>query len=196
MPPASAAEWIISMRDSNILWEGKSQKCHFFKEDLAGILIAVFSFECLGILIENWNDKISDRVMVIYLLFVLFYELLGKFLFRFYYSRHTEYRIYDDKVSIIVEIMKKKYIREFLIKDISSIKMIKYNSGIGSIHFGDAETKYWDGWNGKYNGMTGTASVTTIGLLRKNDKWHSGILYSIKDVECVYRLLLNLLGNT
>lgn len=178
------------MQDSILLWEGKSQKCHFLKEDISGIIIAIFGSYLLYICMENKTEMLVDFLVVMFLLVVIFYELLGKFVIRYIYSCFTNYEIYEDKIIIKVQILRLKYIREFLISDISQIKMIKYNSRIGSIHFGDAETKYWDGWNGRYEGVTGTAVVTTKGLFRRNDRWHSGILYSILDVEKVYRLIL------
>lgn len=181
------------MNCSDLIWEGKSQKCHFFVNDIGGILVSGVSAVCLAVVLETWRGTIMEYLILLFLLAIIFHEMIGKFLIRLYYSKFARYKIYDERIVIILEIGKFKYIREFLLEDISSIKVIEYKAGIGSIHFGDAETKYWDAWLGKYEGITGTASVTTIGLLRKNNKWHSGILYSIEDVWKVYKIILNLL---
>ena len=81
------------------------------------------------------------------------------------------------------------YLREFYIKDITSVVVKKYKNELGSIHFGDAETKYWNQWKGEYKGFKQNIVVTTIGLLRKKDKWNSGIIYSIEQVDKVYNML-------
>ena len=77
-----------------------------------------------------------------------------------------------------------------MISDITVIAKVLYKGKAGSIHFGDAENKYWErgvGYVGKINPI-----LTVGGLLRPSDKYHSGILYGLDDVDYVYRMIMSL----
>ena len=183
------------MKDSELLWEGKSKKCHFSVDDFWGIILALWTLGMQVYIFMDWRGGIEEYIISFVLMIIIFYEGIGKFIIRIYYVKRVCYKLYADKLVIDLKIKNKNYLREFYVEDISSVAMKKYKTGLGSIHFGDAETKYWDRWKGQYKGSKDNIVVTTIGLLRKRDKWNSGIIYNIEQVEKVYALLGTLRQN-
>lgn len=177
------------MQKSDLLWEGKSQKCHFFVDDFWGIVLALCAVGMQLYIVKEWKGESVEYLMCLFLALIICYESIGKFIIRFYYVKNVYYKLHLDKLVIGIKIGNSKYLREFYIKDITSVVVKKYKNGLGSIHFGDAETKYWDKWDGQYKGFKQNIVVTNIGLWRKKDKWNSGIIYSIEQVDKVYNML-------
>ena len=182
------------MNNAELLWQGKSQKCHFHIGDFAGIVIALIALVMQLKIFAEWCGKTEEYFMCIFLLSIIFYESLGKFILRVYYVKKVRYELYEDKLIIKLKVAGWDYVREFFIKDISAVKIKKYKKGLGSIHFGDAETMYWRRRflrPAQYEGLRDDIdiSVTTSGLFRPKNKWNSGIIYSVEQVEKIYRLL-------
>lgn len=178
------------MYQEEIFWEGKCQKMFFLKEDIAHIFagIVVICF------IIYWNDLLDssffERVINIILILIAFYEVAGQLLIRYYYAKNAHYYVKNDRIEIALRIFRWEYIRKYMLKDITVISKVLYKEKSGSIHFGDAENKYWErgvGYSGKINPV-----VSVEGLLRANDKYHSGILYGVEDVDYVYKIIMSL----
>ena len=150
--------------------------------------IAIVCFICYW---NHFPDKGTlDFIINIVLGFTAFYEMAGQLLVRCYYAKNVYYRIKNDRIEIIMQLLHWEYIREYMISDITVISKVSYKGKSGSVHFGDAENKYWErgiGYTGKIN-----PTVTIGGLLRRNDKYCSGILYGLEDVDCVYQILMSL----
>ncbi len=110
-------------------------------------------------------------------------------LIRCYYCKNVYYRIRSNQIEIIMKILRWEYTRRYMISDITVVTKVIYKGKAGSIHFGDAENKYWErgvGYAGKINPV-----VTGGGLLKPSDKYHSGILYGLEDVDYVYQIIMS-----
>lgn len=178
------------MFQGKICWEGRCQKVFFLKEDIGHIFvgIVIICFICF------WNNiltnSILDVVVNIVLILIAFYKIMGQFLICYYYSKNVYYRIKSNQIEIIMKILCWEYTRKYVISDITIVTKVIYKGKAGSIHFGDAENKYWErgvGYTGKINPI-----LTGGGLLRPSDKYHSGILYGLDDVDYVYRMIMSL----
>ena len=172
-----------------MLWEGTSQDKLFLKED---IMEYIMGFLFLGVQIYIWcndigNDKLTDAFTSAFLLGIFFYKVFLRILIRLFYTRNVYYKLYEDRLVIELKIFKRTYLREFYFKDISAFRMKKYSKDFGSIHFGDAELKYWN--RKEYTDFHYSEKVTITGLLRKNNKNHSGIIFNVQNPEKVYELL-------
>ncbi len=176
------------MYQEDVCWEGKCQKFFFLKEDIGHFLMgmAIVCFICY------WHHLLGngtlDFIINVVLGLVAFYEIVGQLLIRYYYVKNVYYCIKNDRIEIIMKILQWEYIREYMISDITVISKVPYKGKTGSVHFGDAENKYWErgvGYTGKINPI-----VTIDGLLGKNDKYCSGILYGLEDVDYVYQLIM------
>lgn len=180
----------ISTFQEKICWEGRCQKVFFLKEDIGnifvGIVVICFIFSWNNIL----NKSFLDAAINIVLILVAFYEVAGQFLIRCYYCKNVYYRIRSNQIEIIMKILRWEYTRRYMISDITVVTKVIYKGKAGSIHFGDAENKYWErgvGYAGKINPV-----VTGGGLLRPSNKYHSGILYGLEDVDYVYQIIMSL----
>ncbi|MBC5745888.1 hypothetical protein FMM74_020625 [Lachnospiraceae bacterium MD308] len=178
------------MFQERICWEGRCQKVFFLKEDIGHIFVGmvVICFICF------WNDLLCNSILGvvinIVLIFAAFYEVIGQFLIRYYYCKNVYYRIKSNQIEIIMKMLHREYIRRYALSDITVISKVIYKGKAGSIHFGDAENKYWErgaGYTGKINPI-----VTGGGLLRASDKYQSGILYGLEDVDYVYQIIMSL----
>lgn len=134
--------------------------------------------------LKTYMDKIKGKAKM--------QEHISTFqdLIRCYYCKNVYYRIRSNQIEIIMKILRWEYTRRYMISDITVVTKVIYKGKAGSIHFGDAENKYWErgvGYAGKINPV-----VTGGGLLRPSDKYHSGILYGLEDVDYVYQIIMSL----
>ena len=134
--------------------------------------------------LKTYRDKIKGKAKM--------QEHISTFqdLIRCYYCKNVYYRIRSNQIEIIMKILRWEYTRRYMISDITVVTKVIYKGKAGSIHFGDAENKYWErgvGYAGKINPV-----VTGGGLLRPSDKYHSGILYGLEDVDYVYQIIMSL----
>lgn len=172
-----------------MLWEGKSYNKFFLKED---IMECIMAFLFLAAQIYIWsndieNGKLSDAFTSVFLLGMFFYKAFVRIIIRFFYIKNVYYKLYQDRLVIELKIFKRLYLREFYLKDISAFRIKKYSEDFGNIHFGDAELKYWN--REKYTDFHYSEKVTITGLLRKNNKYHTGIIFNIQNPEKVCALL-------
>mgnify|MGYP001039246515 CR=1 FL=1 len=134
--------------------------------------------------LKTYRDKIKGKAKM--------QEHISTFqdLIRCYYCKNVYYRIRSNQIEIIMKILRWEYTRRYMISDITVVTKVIYKGKAGSIHFGDAENKYWErgvGYAGKINPV-----VTGGGLLKPSDKYHSGILYGLEDVDYVYQIIMSL----
>ena len=122
--------------------------------------------------LKTYRDKIKGKAKM--------QEHISTFqdLIRCYYCKNVYYRIRSNQIEIIMKILRWEYTRRYMISDITVVTKVIYKGKAGSIHFGDA---------GKINPV-----VTGGGLLKPSDKYHSGILYGLEDVDYVYQIIMSL----
>lgn len=175
-----------------VYWEGKCQKVHLLREDIGNIIMCI----AISAFILYYRSVIGiksflDLCIVIILGIAACYLTVGQILFRFYYTRNVWYQITDENIVIVMKILRWEYKRCYALKDIGIVSRRIYRNGIGSIHFGDVENKMWETGQGYASKVKPILSGG--GMLRRDNKYHSGILYSINNVEAVYKLLMDLI---
>lgn len=182
--------------DKKPLWEGKGVKSYYFKYDLYMSFMGLITFGMFILILKHPNTDLLTKCVAGFILGCYsLHEIIGKYITREIYVRLAHYEIYEDEIRIILKLGNMRYVRSFKIKDIYNFRLSQYDSGIGSVHFGQAETRLWDRNEGKYAAHKPVMEVRTFGLFRRVNEDNSGILFAIQDAEKVCLLLEKLQGS-
>jgi len=170
-----------------ILWMGQPDKWRFFiSQDWFTIPFSLFW--CAIIIPLFWSEIARGNVIVFFIphVWIGFYMLFGRYIFKFLRKTHTYYAVTNQRILILGRLFGRSLQAFSLFQAPTLSKYVGWGS-VGTIVFESPEPKSW--WNRKRTYSHSSAAMEFIGHITPG-------FYDIHEVDEVYRLIAQMAHQT